>query len=87
MEIRHATTADTGALSALAERDCAAVPAGDLLVAASGGRLIAAYAPRSGEAIADPFEPTAAAVAALRAYAAPRTSVRAWLPRMRFSTT
>lgn len=87
MEIRHATTADARALSALADRDCAAVPAADLLVASVGDRLLAAYAPHSGEVIADPFEPTAAMVAALRAYAAPRTSVRAWLPRVRFSTT
>jgi hypothetical protein len=56
--IRHARTDDAAAISRLAERDSADVPAGDLLVAAVGGELRAAVSIERGETIADPFHPT-----------------------------
>lgn len=67
-ELRHATPADERALRRLAERDCARVPAGPLIVAVEDGRIRAALAPGTGEAIADPFAPTAHLLEALRAY-------------------
>jgi hypothetical protein len=80
MEIRLATSADRDAVRALAGRDSAPVPAGDLLLAWEGGRLLAAL-PLDGRAvIADPFEPTMAAVAALRAYSQARTAMPARAP-------
>jgi hypothetical protein len=56
--IRAARGADGVALQRLAALDSAHVPAGDLLVAESDGALVAALAPESGAAIADPFRPT-----------------------------
>ena len=70
LRIRGATPADAKALRALAERDSGRVPGGPLLVVESAGRLLAALCQATGEAIADPFEPTAHLVAALRAHAA-----------------
>jgi hypothetical protein len=70
VHLRRSTSADARALRGLAERDSRAVPAFPLLVAESGGRLLAALSLSSGEAVADPFEPTAHLVAALRAHAA-----------------
>ena len=63
--IRAARGSDGGALHRLAALDSASVPAGDLLVAESDGALVAALAPESGAAIADPFRPTADVVALL----------------------
>ena len=70
LRMRMATAADTGALEALAERDSHRLPGGPLLVAESGGRILAAICLVTGEAVADPFEPTAHLVAALHAHAA-----------------
>lgn len=70
LRIRTATPADSGALRSLADRDSRRLPAGPVLVAESGGRILAALCPATGEAIADPFEHTAHLVAALRAHAA-----------------
>jgi hypothetical protein len=70
LHMRTATPADATALQALAQRDSGHVPDGPMLVAESGGRLLAALSLRSDEAIADPFEATAHLVAALRAHAA-----------------
>jgi hypothetical protein len=70
LRMRAATAADTGALEALAERDSRRLPRGPMLVAESGGRVLAAVCLATGEAVADPFEPTAHLVAALRAHAA-----------------
>jgi hypothetical protein len=50
--------ADRPALQKLAERDSARVPAGRLLVADAGGRLLAAISLETDAVIADPFEPT-----------------------------
>jgi hypothetical protein len=70
LHIRTATPADSEALRSLADRDSRRLPVGALLVAESGGRILAALCPATGEAIADPFEHTAHLVAALRAHAA-----------------
>jgi hypothetical protein len=70
LRMRTATPADTGALQVLAERDSRRLPGGTLLVAESDGRILAAICVATGEAIADPFEPTDHLVAALRAHAA-----------------
>jgi hypothetical protein len=68
--IRAARGSDGAALDRLAQLDSAVVPAGALLVAESGGRLVAAIASSTGEAIADPFLPTADVVALLELRAA-----------------
>jgi hypothetical protein len=70
IELRPASCADAGALERLAELDSARVPDGALLVAESAGALRAAISLETGEAIADPFTPTAHVVDALRAHAA-----------------
>src|SRR5829696_9169809 len=63
--IRAARGSDGAALERLAALDSAEVPAGSLLVAESAGRVVAAIASSSGEAIADPFLPTADVIALL----------------------
>jgi hypothetical protein len=64
--IRAARGSDGRALADLAALDSATLPAGDLLVAEAEGRLVAAYDPRSGRHVADPFHPTADIVELLR---------------------
>jgi len=66
VELRPANGRDARALERLAQLDSATVPPGPLLVAESGGRLVAAVAIHTGEAIAGPFAPTSHLVAALR---------------------
>ena len=51
----------------LAALDDRRVPAEPLLLAETNGRLVAAVSCRTGEAVADPFEPTAHLIAMLRA--------------------
>ena len=63
--IRAARGSDGAALERLAALDSAEIPAGSLLVAESDGRVVAAIASSSGEAIADPFLPTADVIALL----------------------
>src|SRR5688572_16889412 len=63
--IRAARGSDGAQLERLAQLDSAEIPAGALLVAESDGRLVAAIASATGEAIADPFLPTADVVALL----------------------
>lgn len=72
--IREATDHDAGALERLAQLDSDRVPARPLLVAEVSGELAAAMSTADGTTIADPFRPTAGAVAALRLQAgfAPR---------------
>jgi hypothetical protein len=67
LELRPAAPADGAALRVVAARDSAPLPEGPLLLAEVAGIPIAAIATRTGEVIADPFWPTSAAVAALRA--------------------
>ena len=68
--IRAARGSDGSALARLAALDSAVVPAGSLLVAEADGRLVAAIASATGEAIADPFLPTADVIALLELRAA-----------------
>jgi len=68
--IRAARGSDGDALERLAALDSAQLPAGSLLVAEADGRLVAAIASSTGEAIADPFLPTADVVALLQLRAA-----------------
>lgn len=65
ISIRSATAADTRAIWRLAALDCRRAPAGDVLLAESDGRLVAAVAVAGGPAVADPFQFTAEAVAML----------------------
>ena len=50
----------------LAALDDRRVPAQPVVLAEANGRLVAALSERTGEAVADPFEPTAHLVAMLR---------------------
>jgi len=77
LELRPATDADALALLTIAGRDSAEVPAGPLLIAETAGTPLAAISLATGEVVADPFWPTAAAVDALR------RAARAGRPRRR----
>ena len=57
--IRWATAADGPALGVLAELDEAEVPAAPLLLAVVAGELWVAISASTGEAISDPFRPSA----------------------------
>ena len=63
--VRHAVEADGHALARLAALDSAPRLRGPALLAESDARVIAALPLGSGHAIADPFEPSAEAVALL----------------------
>ena len=64
--IRLSTVADEPLLKSLAQLDSADLPDAPLLVAELGAQPVAALAMANGEAIADPFLPTADVVALLR---------------------
>jgi hypothetical protein len=68
--IRAARGSDGAAIERLAALDSAEVPAGSLLLAEADGRVVAAIATATGEAIADPFLPTADVIALLELRAA-----------------
>ncbi len=57
--------ADRHELERLAGRDSAAAPSGDVIAAEQDGQLLAAMSLTTGELVADPFLPTAAARTAL----------------------
>jgi hypothetical protein len=63
--VRRSTSGDESALARLAALDSASPPRGPALVAEADSRMLAALPLGAGRAIADPFEPTAAAVALL----------------------
>jgi len=63
--IRAARGSDGSALRRLAVLDSSVVPAGELLVAEADGELVAARSLTTGEAIADPFRPSADVLALL----------------------
>jgi hypothetical protein len=63
--IRAARGSDGPALEQLAQLDSRRPLVGEVLVGERDGELVAAYAPASGSAIADPFRPTADIVALL----------------------
>ena len=72
LKLREATADDAAALHRLARLDSRGrPPAGRLIVAEDGGEVVAAMAVETGDAIADPFRPTAAIVALLRLRANP----------------
>jgi hypothetical protein len=87
--IRAARGSDGPALVDLAELDSRRPLAGDVLVGEQDGRIVAAYAPASDAAIADPFRPTADVVALLELHARrarparPRHRFVSSLPRLR----
>ena len=58
---------DRRPLERLALLDDRRVPIQPVVVAETNGKLVAAVSKRTGEAVADPFEPTAHLVAMLRA--------------------
>jgi hypothetical protein len=66
LTLRICGEADQPALQALAERDSSVVPAGRLLAAEAGGRLLAAISLDTRAVIADPFLRTGDAVDLLR---------------------
>jgi hypothetical protein len=68
--VRHAVSADSADLARLAALDSASPPRGPALVAVADSRMLAALPMGSGRPIADPFEPTAEAVALLELRAA-----------------
>ena len=57
--IRTSRSADAPELARLAELDSQRLPTGELLVAEVCDEIVAAYAPSSSRAIADPFRRTA----------------------------
>lgn len=63
--IRSAVPADSDALARLAALDSRRPPHGDALVAEADAELVAAVGVEDGRTIADPFRPTADAVALL----------------------
>jgi hypothetical protein len=81
---------DVADLRRVAQRDSAREPRGELLGAELHGRLVAAISATTGELVADPFQPTAALVEALRLSASEsngrrRGRVRTLLSRLRRS--
>jgi hypothetical protein len=66
LAIRLATDDDAAAVSDLATLDAARVPEGQLLLGIVDGEPRAAVSIATGEAVADPFHPTADVVALLR---------------------
>jgi hypothetical protein len=67
--IRRLGIRDFAEVRRLAQRDSSREPRGELLGAEVHGRLLAAVSTSTGEVIADPFQPTADLVDALRARA------------------
>jgi len=70
VSIRSAAPADDAAIDRLAELDDHVLPRGERLIGELEGRVVAAVDVDSGEAIADPFVPTAALVELLGVRAA-----------------
>jgi hypothetical protein len=70
LTIRPATGADAAAIRRLSLLDSSPEPAGRVLVAEEHGTVVAALSTDHDVVVADPFEPTADAVALLRARAA-----------------
>lgn len=64
--IREATEVDRAALTRIAERDSSPLPAGEVLVAETGGEIRAAIEVEGARAVADPFRPTAELLDLLR---------------------
>jgi hypothetical protein len=65
--VRPYLPVDRRSLERLAALDDRRVPAQPVVLAEADGRLVAALSKHTGEAVADPFEPTGHLVAMLRA--------------------
>jgi hypothetical protein len=72
--LRRAVASDLAALDRLAQLDSKRLPSGTHLIAERDGVIVAAVAQPSGVAIADPFTPSADAVALLNQWAQQRTA-------------
>ena len=70
ISIRRSVASDQSELTRLAALDSAKPPRGPALIAEADSRMLAALPLGSGRPIADPFEPTAEAVALLQLRAA-----------------
>ena len=79
LSLRHATSADAGAVAYLSELDEADRLTGSVLVAFDGDRAVAAMSLEDGRTVADPFSRTADAVDLLRVRA--RQARRSGSPR------
>lgn len=80
--VRLETSADEAALERLAQLEGRRLPPGRLLVAERNGRVLAAMSVADGEAVADPFRPTALLVKLLersRAHLYGENGSRRWL--------
>lgn len=66
LSVRPFAERDIDAVRLLAALDSKPLPGGAVLVAEQSGEVVAALALDSGDAVADPFKPTANAVALLR---------------------
>lgn len=64
--VRLARTHDAGALTDLAALDSTEVPPGDVIVAETSGRIVAALPVSGGRALADPFRRTESLVRMLQ---------------------
>jgi len=86
ISLRHSVSSDAAALDRLAQLDSKHLSAGAHLVAERDGVLIAALAQPSGVTIADPFTPSADAVALLHQWAKQRSAKpRRSIKRPRFA--
>ena len=77
ISLRRAVSSDAAALDRLAQLDSKHLPSGTHLVAERDGVLIAGLAQPSGATVADPFVPSADAVALLRQWAWQRAAIPA----------
>jgi hypothetical protein len=87
--IRHSTPGDQSAIERLAVLDGREPPAGSTLLAFAAGELRAALPLVAGEALADPFHPTAELVELLRRRADARRDRggrRPWRMRLAFDS-
>ncbi len=78
--LRRANFRDDAALDRLAQLEGLQVPAEPILLAEVDGRVLAAVSIADGDAIADPFAPTAHLIEMLRAHAHPRPVDSSRLP-------
>lgn len=87
LTVRPARRSDDAELARLASLDSSRpLAGGQVLVAQTGGQIVAAVSMHDGRAIADPFVPSADAVEILRLHAAASRPARArvrrpWAPR------
>ena len=82
LTIRRARVADERPLLRLAGRDSSSRPRGEVLVAELNGELVAARSLTNGQAIADPFRPTAAIAELVAARATALVGAGAPVPRL-----